>query len=85
MKLLETQRNLQALSLCYCMGDLSPFSLMYSMPTLRKLKLERVTPWMTNDHLTRMTHDFPAIIELSLVGCTHLNVGEYIKYPRENL
>lgn len=72
INILETLKNLQALSICYCMGDLSPLILKHSVPNLRKLKLERVTPWMTNDDLALLTQNFANLIELSLVGCTHL-------------
>lgn len=74
MNLLGTLRNLQALSVCYCIGDISPLSMKHSVPNLRKLKLERVTPWMTNDDLALLTQSFANLVELSLVGCRHLGV-----------
>ncbi|XP_021728708.1 BTB/POZ domain-containing protein FBL11 isoform X2 [Chenopodium quinoa] len=74
MNLLGTLRNLQALSICYCIGDVSPLCLNHSVPNLRKLNLERVTPWMTNDDLTLLVQNFANLVELSLVGCMHLGV-----------
>ncbi|KAL2933655.1 BTB/POZ domain-containing protein FBL11 [Bienertia sinuspersici] len=73
MNLLGTLRNLQALSICYCIGDVSPLSLKHNVPNLRKLKLERVTPWLTNDNLALLTQNFANLVELSLVGCTRLD------------
>ena len=77
VNLLGTLRNLQALSLCYCIGDVSPLSWKHSVPSLRKLKLERVTPWMTNDDLALLTQNFSNLVELSLIGCMHLGAGQY--------
>ncbi|KAK9755348.1 hypothetical protein RND81_01G019000 [Saponaria officinalis] len=74
MNLLVTLRKLQALSVCYCIGDLSPLFLNCKASYLRKLKLERVTPWMTNDDLALLTQNCANLMELSLVGCTRLDV-----------
>lgn len=74
--IVTTLRNLQVLVLCYCLGDMSISGFMFSMPNLRKLQLERVTPWLTNDELVIMTQSCPNLIELSLLGCKHLNSGE---------
>lgn len=52
-------------------------SLKYSVPNIRKLKLERVTPWMTNDDLALLTQNCANVTEFSLVGCMHLGVGQY--------
>ncbi|KAF8397867.1 hypothetical protein HHK36_016792 [Tetracentron sinense] len=71
--IVESLRHLQVLSLCYCLGDLSSLSFQFSMPNLRKLRLERVTPWMTNDDLVILTRNCASLIELSLLGCTLLN------------
>nr|XP_048319193.1 BTB/POZ domain-containing protein FBL11 isoform X6 [Ziziphus jujuba var. spinosa] len=71
--IVTTLRNLQVLVLCYCLGDMSISGFMFSMPNLRKLQLERVTPWLTNDELVIMTQSCPNLIELSLLGCKHLN------------
>ncbi|GAB4856419.1 hypothetical protein Ancab_014337 [Ancistrocladus abbreviatus] len=71
--LMETLRSLRALELCYCTGDISPLSLTISMPNLRRLKLERVTPWMTNDDLALLTENCANLTELSLIGCVHLD------------
>ncbi|KAM7464270.1 hypothetical protein LguiA_032391 [Lonicera macranthoides] len=65
--------QLKVLSLCYCLGEISSLSFKSSMPNLRKLKLERVTPWMTNDDLIILTWNCLNLTELSLLGCTLLN------------
>ncbi|XP_019455737.1 PREDICTED: BTB/POZ domain-containing protein FBL11-like isoform X1 [Lupinus angustifolius] len=44
MNIVTSLINLQALSLCYCLGDISMSSFKFSMQSLRKLRLERVTP-----------------------------------------
>ncbi|KAL9238856.1 hypothetical protein vseg_013228 [Gypsophila vaccaria] len=72
--LLVTSRKLQALSICYCIGDVSPLALNCKALHLRKLKLERVTPWMTNDNLALLTENCANLMELSLVGCIRLDV-----------
>ncbi|XP_057951538.1 BTB/POZ domain-containing protein FBL11 isoform X3 [Malania oleifera] len=71
--LMESLRHLKVLSLCYCIGDISSLSLIFCMPNLRKLKLERVTPWMTNDDLVLLSKSCANLTELSLLGCTLLN------------
>ncbi|KAH9602707.1 hypothetical protein KSS87_015398 [Heliosperma pusillum] len=84
MKLLVTLRSLHALSVCYCIGDISWLALNCKAPLLRKLKLERVTPWMTNDNLALLTQNCANLIELSLVGCTCLDGAvprKYISVP----
>ncbi|KAK9290248.1 hypothetical protein L1049_008415 [Liquidambar formosana] len=73
INILESLRHLQVLALCYCLGDISPLSFKSSMPNLRKLRLERVTPWMTNDNLVMLTQYCANLIELSLLGCTLLS------------
>ncbi|XP_074269047.1 BTB/POZ domain-containing protein FBL11-like isoform X2 [Silene latifolia] len=73
MKLLVTLKSLRALSIRYCIGDISQLALNCKAPHLRKLKLERVTPWMTNDNLALLTQNCVNLIELSLVGCTCLD------------
>ncbi|XP_048225794.1 BTB/POZ domain-containing protein FBL11 isoform X5 [Ricinus communis] len=65
-------KHLELLSLCYCLGDISISSFKNSIPNLRKLKLERVTPWMTNNDLVVLTQNFVNLVEFSLVGCRHL-------------
>lgn len=71
--IVESLRHLQVLALCYCLGEITPLSFKSSMPNLRKLRLERVTPWMTNDDLVILTQNCANLIELSLVGCRLLN------------
>lgn len=73
INIFESLRHLQELALCYCLGDLSPLSFKYSVPSLRKLRLERVTPWMTNADLVTLTENCGNLVELSLLGCTLLN------------
>ncbi|GAU16053.1 hypothetical protein TSUD_339240 [Trifolium subterraneum] len=65
--------NLQVLALCYCFGDISMSSFKFPMQNLRKLRLERVTPWMTNDDLVILTQNCRNVVELSLLGCPLLN------------
>ncbi|KAJ4980106.1 hypothetical protein NE237_010886 [Protea cynaroides] len=71
--LVESLKHLNVLGLCYCLGDLTSLSFQFSMPNLRKLRLERVTPWMKNDDLFILTQSCPNLIQLSLSGCKHLN------------
>ncbi|KAL9260819.1 BTB/POZ domain-containing protein [Drosera capensis] len=72
MRLMEL-RNLRELEISYCIGDLSRLSLSSNMRNLRRLKLERATPWMTNDDLTLLTHSCANVVEVSLIGCVHLD------------
>ncbi|KAE9455755.1 hypothetical protein C3L33_12341, partial [Rhododendron williamsianum] len=73
INIMESLRHLQVLALCYCLGEISPLSFKFSMPNLRKLRLERVTPWMTNDHLVILTQNCANLTELLLLGCRLLN------------
>lgn len=52
------------------------------MPNLRKLRLERVTPWMTNDELAILTQNCVNLVELSLLGCRLLNSGWHLLYRK---
>ncbi|OMO82139.1 hypothetical protein CCACVL1_12065 [Corchorus capsularis] len=65
--------QLQTLALCYCHGDISISSFNTSMPNLRKLRLERVTPWMTNNDLVLLTQNCVNLVDLALIGCKLLN------------
>ncbi|KAB1221289.1 BTB/POZ domain-containing protein FBL11 [Morella rubra] len=69
MNIMASLRKLQVLALCYCFGDISVSSFNFSMPSLKKLRLERVTPWMTNADLLILTQNFLNLVELSLLGC----------------
>ncbi|KAF3440498.1 hypothetical protein FNV43_RR18782 [Rhamnella rubrinervis] len=71
--IVATLRNLQVLALCHCLGDISISGFKFSMPNLRKLQLELVTPWMTNNDLVMLTQSCANLIELSLLGCKLLN------------
>nr|XP_011466784.1 PREDICTED: BTB/POZ domain-containing protein FBL11 isoform X1 [Fragaria vesca subsp. vesca] len=73
LKIMANLKNLLVLALCYCMGDISILSFKFCVPNLRKLKLERVTPWMTNNDLVVLTKSCANLIELSLLGCVLLN------------
>ncbi|GAY33217.1 hypothetical protein CUMW_006220 [Citrus unshiu] len=73
INILESLRRLQVLAICHCLGDLSISSFKLPLPNLRKLKLERVTPWMTNNDLVILTQNCSELVELSLVGCTLLS------------
>ncbi|XP_030926200.1 BTB/POZ domain-containing protein FBL11-like [Quercus lobata] len=73
MNILAYLRNLGVLALCYCLGDISMLSFSLSMQNLRKLRLERETPWMTNNDLVILTQNCANLVELSLLGCKLLN------------
>ncbi|XP_073155674.1 BTB/POZ domain-containing protein FBL11 isoform X2 [Henckelia pumila] len=72
-KLVKTLPHLRSLALCYCFGGISSFSFRFKMPNLMKLKLQRVTPWMTNEDLMIMAKSCTNLNTLSLTGCTLLN------------
>lgn len=81
--MMASLRNLRVLALCYCLGDISISSFNFSMPNLKKLQLERVTPWMTNNDLAILTQNCASLVELSLLGCKLLNSGKeflFVKY-----
>ncbi|GFZ02481.1 ubiquitin-protein ligase [Actinidia rufa] len=73
INIMESLRYLQVLALCHCLGEISPVSFNFSMPSLRKLRLERATPWMTNADLAVLIQNCANLIELSLLGCRFLN------------
>ncbi|XP_022634987.1 BTB/POZ domain-containing protein FBL11 isoform X3 [Vigna radiata var. radiata] len=73
MNIAASLKNLQVLALCYCFGDISMSSFKFPMQSLRKLRLERVTPWMTNDDLVVLTQNCRNLAELSLLGCSLLD------------
>ncbi|KAI3924896.1 hypothetical protein MKW98_031147 [Papaver atlanticum] len=73
INLLESVKCLQVLGLCYCLGDLSPVIFHCSVPNLKVLNLERVTPWMTNEDLVNLTKNCKNLVELSLSGCALLD------------
>ncbi|KAK6152320.1 hypothetical protein DH2020_014955 [Rehmannia glutinosa] len=74
--IIKTLPCLQSLALCYCFGDISSLSFKSGMPYLRNLKLERVTPWMTNEELATLAENCVNLVKLSLIGCTLLDSGE---------
>ena len=85
MNIMVYLRNLGVFALCYCLshGDISMLSFSLSMQNLRKLRLERVTPWMTNNDLVILTQNCANLVELSLLGCKLLNSGQeslFVKY-----
>ncbi|KAK7396655.1 hypothetical protein VNO78_17811 [Psophocarpus tetragonolobus] len=73
MNFVTSLKNLKVLALCYCFGDISMSSFKFPMQNLRKLRLERVTPWMTNDDLVVLTQNCRNLVELSLLGCPLLD------------
>jgi len=75
MNFFASLKNLQVLAMCYCFGDISMSSFKFPMQNLRKLRLERVTPWMTNDDLVVLTQNCRNLAELSLLGCSLLDSG----------
>ncbi|KAF7026412.1 hypothetical protein CFC21_038519 [Triticum aestivum] len=70
--LLESSTNLQVLCLHYCLGSLTSFSFQTMAPALRILRLQWVTPWITNDDLTILTQNCN-LVELLLSGCKLLD------------
>ncbi|OEL14832.1 BTB/POZ domain-containing protein FBL11 [Dichanthelium oligosanthes] len=66
--LLESATNLQVLCLHYCLGSLTSFSFQVKAPALRVLRLQWVTPWITNDDLIILAENCN-LVELSLSGC----------------
>lgn len=85
MKILANLKNLLVLALCHCLGDISIVSFKFSIPNLRKLTLERVTPWMTNNDLVILTRSCANLVELSLLGCTLLSSGQEFSFQRDCL
>ena len=85
MNILAYLRNLGVLALCYCLGDISMLSFSLSMQNLRKLRLERETPWMTNNDLVILTQNCANLDELSLLGCKLLNSGQESLFVKYNL
>lgn len=71
----ESLKNLRVLHLCCCLGDLTSFNFTAGMHLLRILRLERVTPWMTNEDLSVLTKNCPLVLEFSLTGCRLLDSG----------
>ncbi|KAJ9181420.1 hypothetical protein P3X46_009553 [Hevea brasiliensis] len=69
INIMRSLRHLQALALCYCLGDISTSSFKNSFTNLRKLRLERVTPQMTDNDLVVLTQNCASLVEFSLVGC----------------
>ncbi|TKW19054.1 hypothetical protein SEVIR_5G472800v4 [Setaria viridis] len=70
--LLESATNLQVLCLHHCIGSLTSFSFQTKALTLRVLRLQWVTPWITNYDLKILT-DNCNLVELSLSGCKLLD------------
>lgn len=75
MNIMANLKKLVVLAFCHCLGDISILSFKFPMPNLRKLKLQRVTPWMTNNDLFILTQSCANLVELSLLGCTLLDSG----------
>ncbi|KVH89663.1 hypothetical protein Ccrd_008344 [Cynara cardunculus var. scolymus] len=73
VNLLESLTHLKSFALCHCLGETSSLSFKVSMPNLRKLRLERVAPWMSNADLVSLSRNCANLIELSLLGCRLLN------------
>ncbi|XP_008241274.1 PREDICTED: BTB/POZ domain-containing protein FBL11 isoform X1 [Prunus mume] len=73
MNIMANLKKLVVLAFCHCLGDISILSFKFPMPNLRKLKLERVTPWMNNNDLFILTQSCANLVELSLLGCTLLD------------
>lgn len=71
-------QHLRFLALCYCFGGISSLTFKTRIPNLRNLKLERVTPWMTNEELAILAENCADLVELSLVGCPLLDFGKLL-------
>ncbi|KAK3226776.1 hypothetical protein Dsin_006638 [Dipteronia sinensis] len=78
ISIMASLRKLEALALCYCLGDISISSFKLPLPNLKILRLERVTPWMTNHDLVLLTQNCANLVELSLIGCTFLNTDSQL-------
>ncbi|XP_031497191.1 BTB/POZ domain-containing protein FBL11 isoform X2 [Nymphaea colorata] len=70
----QSLKNLQVFELCCCLGDLTSDSFKIILPNLRRLKLQRVTPWMTDMDLILLTQSCRNLSELSLSGCKLLSL-----------
>uniref|UniRef100_A0A1D1XZ41 BTB/POZ domain-containing protein FBL11 n=1 Tax=Anthurium amnicola TaxID=1678845 RepID=A0A1D1XZ41_9ARAE len=75
ISILKSLSHLKVLDLCCCLGDLTSKSFQIRMINLKSLRLERVTPWMTNEDLIILTEHCLNLTELSLSGCKLLNSG----------
>ncbi|KAL1541370.1 BTB/POZ domain-containing protein FBL11-like [Salvia divinorum] len=73
INIIQNLQHLQILALSYCFGGISLLSFKTRIPNLRSLKLERVTPWMTNEELAILAKNCAALVALSLVGCPLLD------------
>ncbi|KAK4834351.1 hypothetical protein QYF36_021203 [Acer negundo] len=76
ISIMASLRKLETLALCYCLGDISISSFKLPLLNLKKLRLERVAPWMTNHDLVLLTQNCANLVELSLIGCTLLNSAD---------
>ncbi|XP_020680084.1 BTB/POZ domain-containing protein FBL11 isoform X7 [Dendrobium catenatum] len=73
--ILESLKHLQMLWLCCCLGYFTSLSFQIPMLNLTSLKLDWVTPWMTNNDLILLTQNCSNVLELSLSGCKLLDSG----------
>lgn len=74
--LLESSTKLRVLCLYSCLGNLTSFSFQIKAPLLRILRLEWITPWMTNDDLAVLIQNYN-LVELSLSGCKLLDSSKF--------
>ncbi|KAG0492064.1 hypothetical protein HPP92_005462 [Vanilla planifolia] len=72
---LASLEHLQSLWLSCCLGNLTSLSFRIPKRNLRTLKLEWVTPWMTNDDLAILAQNCANLQELLLSGCKLLDSG----------
>uniref|UniRef100_A0A0D9VAS6 BACK domain-containing protein n=2 Tax=Leersia perrieri TaxID=77586 RepID=A0A0D9VAS6_9ORYZ len=70
--LLESSTKLRVLCLHSCLGSLTSLSFQMKAPALRILRLEWITPWMTNSDLAVLIQNYN-LVELSLTGCKLLD------------
>lgn len=78
INIIKSLQHLQFLALSYCFGGISSLSFKTRIPNLRSLKLERVTPWMTNEELAILAENCADLVKLSLVGCPLLDFSKCV-------
>lgn len=49
-----------------------------SIPNLKKLRLERVVPWLKDDDLSLFSQSFTGLQSLSLLGCQQLTNSTFL-------
>lgn len=78
INIIRMLQHLRYLALCYCVGGITSLTFKIRTPNLRNLKLERVTPWMTNEELAILAENCAGLVNLSLAGCPLLDSGKHL-------